>query len=289
MLENLTSGSIMATIVMSEPRPALVLLVEGPDEDAVLGHHLTEDTLGIVCGGRRNVVDSVAEAQRNGLDYVLGLVDRDLPSDLVESTTSQEGIVATDTYDLTADIASARPGVVGQVLTSHAHREVRVVKERRGEPVEEAVFDLATHYAGVRVAVQRSGYPIVLKGFDFSRVIAPDYATLSAACFVDTVRINDPKFVVDAGVRDDIERAVRETVGRRDLAGGHDIASAGLGLVARAGARQVSKPAIERSIRAFADCTLLSSLTCVILLQQMALERVGQPMFECFDSDRVAA
>lgn len=281
MLELLTSGSIISTIVMQEPSPALVLLVEGPDDDSLLGGHLAAGVVGITCGGRSTVIESVKIAEDNDWNHVLGLVDRDIKPETTGIETLPDAIVVTDTYDLTADVAAAKPGAIGQAVSAHAHREARRVATARGEDIETTVLDLATRFAGIRISVMRARYPIILDGFDFRRVLDHDFTTGDAQVFIDALLIRDPHFRFSKEQRDEIEAQILTSVGQRPLAGGHDIAGAAIGLVTLAGAKQVARISIERTVRAFADCDLLSGLACVRRLQELAIQRTSRPMFDC--------
>lgn len=284
MLELLTSGSIISTIVMQEPPPALVLLVEGPDDDSLLGGHLAAGVVGITCGGRSTVIESVKIAQDNHWNHVFGLVDRDIKPETIGVETLPEGVVVTDTYDLTADVAAAKPGAISQAVIAHAHREARVVSSARRENVETAVLDLATRFAGIRISVMRERYPIVLEGFDFRRALDHDFATADASIFIDALRKRDPHFRFTREQREEIEAQMLASAGQRPLAGGHDIAGAAIGIITLAGAKQIARLSIERTIRAFADCDLLSRLTCVRRLQELAIQRTSRPMFDCLSA-----
>lgn len=282
MLEHLRSGSVLASILMSEPQPPLVLLIEGPDDDALLGGHLAPGVISIVCGGRRTVIDAVKSAEDAGWTHVLGLVDRDLVPEINGPEMLPAGVVVTGAYDLTADVASAKPGAIGQALTAHAHVEVRNIARVRSELIETSVLDLATRYAGVRIAVQKREHPVVLGGFDFRRVLNSEYQTLDASCFVDALRVTDPLFSFTDEMRGEIAASIASSAGQRHLAGGHDIAAAAFGIVTKAGARQVSKEVLERTIRAFAECAILCTIACLAALQSLAAERRSLPMFDCF-------
>lgn len=269
---------------MQEPPAGLVLLVEGPDDDSLLGGHLAEGVVGITCGGRSTVIESVRIAQDNSWNHVFGLIDRDIKPETIGVETLPDAVVVTDTYDLTADVAATKPGAIGQAVSAHAHREARRVAAARGEDIETTVLDLATRFAGIRISVMRARYPIILEGFDFRRVLAPDFTTADASTFIDALRIRDKDFQFTTEQREEIEAQILTSAGKRPLAGGHDIAGAAMGLVTLAGARQVPRLSIERTIRAFADCELLSRLECVRRLQELAIQRISLPMFDCLSA-----
>ncbi|GAT73020.1 hypothetical protein MHM582_1500 [Microbacterium sp. HM58-2] len=282
MLEHLRSGSVLASIMMSEPPPPLVLLIEGPDDDALLGGHLAPGVISIVCGGRKTVIDAVKGAEEVGWTHVLGLVDRDLVPEIDGPESLPTGVVVTDAYDLTADVAAAKPGAIGQALTAHAYVEARRVTQARSEPIETSVLDLATRFAGVRIVVQRREHPVVLGGFDFRRVLDSEYRTLDASGFVDALRVTDTNFAFTEEMREEFADSIARSAGRRHLAGGHDIAAAAFGIATKAGARRFSKEGLERTIRAFAECAVLRTIACLVALQALAAERQSVPMFDCF-------
>lgn len=282
MLEDLRPGSILASIVMQEPPPPLVLLLEGPDDDALLGGHLSPGVVGIVCGARKTVISAVKMAEDAGWRHVLGLVDRDLVPEVEGVEALPCGLVVTEAYDLTAELAAAKPGAIGQALTAHAHVEARRVARVRSEHIESIVLDLATRFAGVRIAVHRGRHPVVLGGFDFRRVLDEDFHTLGAPTFVEALRVTDPQFAFTKEMHEAIAETIAMSAGQRHLAGGHDIAAAAFGIVTKAGAKQISKDGIERTIRAFAECATLKTMACLVALQQKASARVSLSMFDCF-------
>lgn len=284
MLEELTADSVYATILMQEPPARAVLLVEGPDDDMILGDHLRRGVVGIVCGGRRVVIEAVAIAEGEGRREVYGLVDRDLIREIHGEEDLPAGVVCTETYDLTSDIAAARPGAIKMAVLANAFREARAVAEARGQDVEQAVFEIASMFAGIRIAVQRAGYPIRLEGFDFSRVLGSRLETLGAEVFAGHLRVTKPDaFIWNDDIIDEMRAAMSASAGLRELCGGHDLAGAAHGLVSAAGGRQFSKSAFEAAIRVHATCELLALLACTTELQRRCADATGVRMFDCIE------
>lgn len=282
MLEFQTAGSIYSTILMQEPQPVAVLLVEGPDDDSLLEDHLAEGVMGLVCGGKNNVVEAAGIAYSQGQQNVLGLIDRDLnhATGLLEELPAN--IVETTTYDLTADIADAIPRSIERVLNAHEHRATRIVRDARGESIDDAVIDLVSRFAGVRISVALKRYPLRLKAFQFSDVVGTDFSTLGEDIFISSLVASQKDFSLDDQAREHIIKMISLTAGRRDLCGGHDIAAAACALISQAGASQISRDTVEAGIRLMADCSALASLSCIIELQRLCAISTGHPMFDCF-------
>ena len=103
MLEDLTPESVYSQVMMEEPPPRAVLLVEGPDEDTILFDHLTTGVVRVIAGNKKAVLGSARIAMDEGMSNVFGLVDRDLDT-LRGRDTYPSNVVATDSYDLIADL-----------------------------------------------------------------------------------------------------------------------------------------------------------------------------------------
>lgn len=284
MLEELTADSVYAAIIMQEPQPRAVLLVEGPDDDMILGDHLRGGVIGIVCGSRGVVIDAVVIAEGEGRQEVFGLVDRDVVPEVTGAESLPAAIVATTSYDLTADLAAAHPGAIKMAVLAHAFREARIVADARGHDIEDAIIDLASAFAGVRIAVQRAGHPIRLDGFDFSKVVGPRFETLGVEVFADNLRITRPElFSWDNAILEELRDSMRATAGVRELCGGHDIAGAAYGFVAAAGGKNFSKRSFEAAIRVHATCELLVLVACLVELHRRCFTATGVRMFDCID------
>jgi len=285
MLEELTADSVYATIMMQEPQPRAVLLVEGPDDDMMLGDHLRPGVIGIVCGSRGVVVDAVVIAEGEGRQEVFGLIDRDVVREVSGTESLPGGVVTTTNYDLTADVAAARPGAIRMAVAAHAYREARLVADARGQDIEFAIIELASFFAGVRIAVQRAGYPIRLDGFDFSRVVGTNLETLGLEAFAAHLRVTKPEaFQWSDTVLDELRASAASSAGVRELCGGHDIAGAAYGFVKAAGGGNFSRSAFEASIRVHATCELLMIIPCVMELHRRCLATTGVQMFDCIDT-----
>lgn len=284
MLEELTADSVYAAIIMQEPQPRAVLLVEGPDDDMMLGDHLRRGVVGIVCGNRSVVIDAVVIAEGEGRREVFGLVDRDIVPEVRGGESLPAAVVTTTAYDLTADIAAAHPGAIRMAVLTHAHVEARLVAAARGHDIEDAIIEISGAFAGVRIAVQRAGYPIRLDGFDFSKVIGGKYEILDADAFAQNLRVTKPEvFTWDATIIEELRASMTTTAGVRELCGGHDIAGAAYGFVKAAGGKNFSKGSFEAAIRVHATCELLILLACVVELQRLCLAATGAKMFDCVD------
>ncbi|WP_243073819.1 hypothetical protein [Microbacterium sp. SS28] len=282
MLEELTPDSVYSAIMMEEPQPVAVLLVEGPDDDMILGDHLRRGVIGIVCGNRSVAISATEISHQEGRENVFALVDRDLVPEVVGTELTHPAVVTTSAYDLTADLAAECPGAIKMALMSLAHREARVVSERRGDDIEHVIIEIATVFAGIRVAVLREGYPVRLDGFNFAKVLGAQFETLGVEVFAENLVITKPQsFSWSAASVESLRNSVLKHGGARELCGGHDLAGVAHGLVVAAGGRQFSKRSFEAAIRVHARCEVLTKLDCVLELQRLSQAATGLSLFDC--------
>lgn len=281
MLESVTADSVFAEILMEEPEPKAVLLVEGPDEGAALYGHLQAGVLRIICGGKATVVGAAAIAQAQGVTSVYGLIDRDLDALRDMDGGYPEHVIATDAYDLAADLLLTSSESLRRILSAHAPGPVEVIEATTGRTVDDAVYDLTIKMAGIRLAALRERFPFVLKNFDFGAVVGPDFQAAEVGDFLGKLRLSDPNFFVGASVEAAVMLAASEVRTSRHHCGGHDIVGASVALIHRAGGPGVSKRAIAGSVLSLATCQVLASLNCLQQLAAIAHEESGVELLDC--------
>jgi hypothetical protein len=279
MLEELTSNSVFSEVMMEEPPPRVVLLVEGPDEDAILYEHLSDGVSRIIAGNKKAVLGAAQIALDGGLSHVFGLVDRDLDA-LRGKDSYPPNVVATDAYDLIADLVGALGDeAVRRALIAHAAASVRVVEAAAARSVVDVVFDLTGPLAAVRLASLKSGYPLILHRYEFRAVLTTDLRAADVSAYVTNAVCKNPDFAIDPSVIDDVRNQLVEVTDRRH-SGGHDLVSASVAVIARGGG-SVSKKAIAGNIISFATCDVLASIPCLSALDSLAAAQTGQSLFEC--------
>ena len=281
MLDSVTADSIFAEILMDETSPRAFLLVEGPDESAIFYGHVSADVVLIVCGGKKTVLGAVRLAECNGNSNVYGLVDTDFDRIQGVDKLYPAHVVATEAYDLIADLVMTSSDVLRRSLSAHAASGVRAIEEALDAPVDHGVFALTSRLAAARLAAKRKQYPLTFKGFNFTPVIGPGYKPANLIRFLDDAACRNPQFVVDATVLEEVEAAFSEIDVTRHTSGGHDIVGASVALLRKAGS-QVSIKTISGTLIAVASCQVLASLTCLVELTTMARTDSGVELLDCF-------
>ena len=279
MLEEITPDSVFSQVLMEEPQPSAVLLVEGPDEDAILYQHLSEGVVRIIAGGKKSVLGAAQIASDAGMKHVFGLVDRDLDS-LRGLDSYPPNVVSTDAYDLVADLV----GVLGdealrRALNAHAASSLRAVETAASRSIVDVVFGLTGPLAAVRLASLRSGYPLVLKNYDFRHVITEMFEAADISVYVAHSVRRSPDFIIDDSVITDIRGRLTEVADRRHT-GGHDLVGASVAVIAKGGA-QVTKKAIAANLISFATCDVLASVPCLRVLNERVATTTATTLFDC--------
>lgn len=279
MLEELTADSVFSEIMMEEPKPLGVVLVEGPDEDAILYEHLSTGVVRIIAGNKKAVLGAAQTAIDAGLSYVFGLVDRDFDT-LRGRDSYPPNVVATDGYDLVADLVSALGDeALRRALNAHAAPSVRAIEAATGRGIVDVVFGLTGPLAAVRLASLRAGYPLVLRNYDFQLVLTTRLEAADISLYVRGSKCRNPDFVVDDSVIEDVRSHLPEVADRR-YTGGHDLVSASVAVIARGGT-PVTKKAIAGNIISFATCEVLNSVSCLQKLSARAASVTGKQLFHC--------
>jgi hypothetical protein len=281
MLDSVTADSIFAEIMMDETSPKAFLLVEGPDENSVFFGHVPADVVLIVCGGKKNVLGAASLAESNGNDNVYGLVDNDFDRIRGLDRHYPVHVVATETYDLISDLVMSSPDVLRRSLSAHGAPGVSVIEDTSGASIDHAVFALTSRLAGVRLAAIREGYPLVFRGYNFARVLGATYEPMDMAVFLEHAACRDPHFTVDAAVLQSVHDAFSEIGNSRHTSGGHDIVSASVALLRKAGS-QVSVKTISGTLISVASCSALASLSCLQGLTAVARADSGVELLDCF-------
>ncbi|WP_143709998.1 DUF4435 domain-containing protein [Kocuria flava] len=281
MLESVTAESIFAEIMMDETSPKAFFLVEGPDENAVFFGHVSADVVLIVCGGKKNVLGAVGLAESSGNNSVYGLVDSDFDRIRGLDRFYPAHVVGTSTYDLISDLVMSSSDVLRRSLSAHAAPGVRVIEDALGSPIDHAVFALTSRVAGARLATIREGYPFVFKSYNFTPVVGATFEPADMAAFLQHAVCRDPHFAVDATVLQAVNAAYSEVSVNRHSSGGHDIVSASVALLRKAGS-QVSIKTISGTLISVASCKVVASLSCLADLTTIARADSGVELLDCF-------
>ena len=279
MLEELTSDSVFSQVIMEEPHPIAILLVEGPDEDTILFEHLNEGVVRIIAGGKKAVLGAVQLAEDAGLKHVFGLVDRDFDA-LRGLDSYPNNVEATVTYDLVADLVLALgDDALRRALNAHAAPSVRAVEAATSRSIVDVIFDLTFPLGAVRLASLRAGYPLVLRNYDFHHVLTESFDAADVSVYVRHSVCRQPEFIIDDTVIDDVRGHLLEVADRRHT-GGHDLVSASVAVIAKGGHR-VAKKAISGNIMSFATCDVLAAIPCLQTLNARAAAATGLDLFDC--------
>ena len=281
MLDSVTADSVFVEIMMDETSAKAFLLVEGTDENSVFFGHVAPDVVLIVCGGKKNVLGAAGLAESNDRDNVYGLVDNDFDRFRGLDTSYCSHVVSTSTYDLIADLVMSSPDVLRRTLSAHAATGVHAIEFASGATVDHSVFALTSRLAGARLATLREGYPLVFKGYNFTPVVAATYEPADLSSFLAHAVCRDPHFTVDVGVLKTVHTAFSEVGATRHSSGGHDIVSASIALLRKAGS-QVSSKTVSGTFISVASCAVLASLSCVQDLSAAARADSGVELLDCF-------
>ena len=281
MLDSVTADSVYSEIMMEEPPPKAFLLVEGPDENAIFFGHVSTDVVLIVCGGKKNVLEAARLAESNGYNNVYGLVDNDFDRILGRDKHYPDHVVATVAYDLISDLVMSSADVLRRCLSAHAAPGVRAIEDASGASIDHAVFALTSRLAGARLATIREGYPLIFRGYNFDPVVGAAYEPADISKFLHNAACRDPHFIVDATVLQAVDVAFSEISISRHTSGGHDIVSASVALLGKAGS-QVSLKAISGTLISVASCNVVASLLCVRDLTTIARVDSGVELLDCF-------
>lgn len=280
MLESVTADSVFVEIMMDETSPNAFVLVEGPDENSIFFGHMAPDVVLLICGGKKNVIGAAKLAESEGYGNVYGLVDSDFDRLRGLDSLYPRHVVATEAYDLIADLVMSSPGVLRRSLSAHAAAGVRKVEDHCGTTVDNAVFALTSMLAGARLATIREGYPLIFKGFDFSTVVEASYAPAGMTSIAANVVRRDQQFDVDAEVIVQFEAAFTEVGADRLNSGGHDIVAAAVALLRKAGS-QVSIKTLNGTLISTATCSILASLRSIQALCALARTDSGVELLDC--------
>lgn len=281
MLESVTADSVFVEIMMDETSPSAFLLVEGPDENSIFFGHVAPGVVLLICGGKKNVIGATRLAESQGYGNVYGLVDSDFDRIRETSSVYPSHVVATEAYDLIADLVASSPGALRRSLSAHAATGVRTIEELSDATVDHAVFALTSMLAGARLASIREGYPLVFKGYNFGAVIEATYEPADMKNFAAHAICRDQQFSVDGHVIGKFHEAFKEIGGNRHASGGHDIVGASVALLRKAGS-QVSVRSLNGTLISTASCGVLASLTCLQALVAIARADSDVELLDCF-------
>ncbi|MDD1385688.1 hypothetical protein [Curtobacterium poinsettiae] len=275
MLDSLTPESIYAELMMDEDQVKAFLLVEGPDEVAILFGHLANGVSSVVCGGKRNVIGAANIALAQLETPTFGLVDRDFDGVRATSPIIPSRVAQTSSYDLLSDIVHNVEHSIRRVMSAHSAGGTAMIEDRRSMPVECVVFEVGCGLAPVRLASLEEGFPLIFRDYNFSGVLDSTYKAPDASGFIEGARCKDPLFDVDAMVHSAIDRARDTLDGDVYRVGGHDIVGIIVGLLRSAGSRNISRKAIEASLITCATSRVLVGLDCISKLTDIGRTEAG--------------
>lgn len=270
LLDSLTPESVFAQILMEEPRPVAHLLVEGPDESAILYGFTAPGVSLVVSGGKRNVIGAAAIAEQASVSRVYGLVDNDYDGLRGGESTIPRSVLRTEAYDLVADVVAAAPHSIRRVASAHAAPAVSRIEAETSLSIDEVVFLLSLALGASRLAALREGYPLIFKSFDFGKILAASFHPIGHEAIISSLKAKDPTFRCGPEVLEAVRRAERDLGGDRRRVGGHDLVGAVVAVLRQAGAHNVSRPAIEGSLVSLANAHILNSLRCLNKLRELA-------------------
>lgn len=280
MLESFTPDSLFARIMMDESGARAFFLVEGPDENSIFCEHIPDDVSLIVCGGKENVLGTAEIVESNSHPDVYGLVDSDFDRFQEGIADYPNHIVATDSYDLIADIVLSSPRSLRRALSAHGADSVQRIEDSTGKPVDHLVFGLTTKLAAVKLAARRNQYQVSFRDYDFLPLVDRSFELPGVDEILDHGATRSPAFTPEEIHHEAARSTYVELAGRRDASGGHDIVSASLALLMRGGAK-IPKKTISGTFISIGTCQVLASLACIRQLSDMALNDSGVDIFDC--------
>ncbi|WP_081984573.1 DUF4435 domain-containing protein [Curtobacterium sp. MR_MD2014] len=280
MLDSLTPESIFAELMMNEDDVRAFLLVEGPDEIAILFGHVAEGVSPIVCGGKKNVIGAAGIAARDLGTPVIGLVDRDFDGLRVKTSTVPRNVTQTTTYDLLSDVIHKVEGSIRRVMSAHSVTGTALIENRRQRSAEGVVLEVGCGLASVRLASLNEGFPLIFKNYDFTAVLDATSECPGALRFVDGARCKDPSFTATSIVLDAIDRASKSLAGDVHRVGGHDIVGIIVGLLRGVGSGNISRKSVEASLITCATPNVLRSLDCISRLVELGRSEAGMELFD---------
>lgn len=258
MRESLNSNTLFNTIAMvRQDANAIVLVVEGDDDQFVLKRHSSDQMyvlLGV--GGRPGVLAAAEIAERRRLNGVRFLVDADYSSLFESKAVFPKNVILSHHHDLFMDMVHLGSAIVDRVVDTHARSLTRRNQAAPDAAVVRAqATALAAKVALARIANERKGLGLNLQRFPFGKLplepTSADIARLIWGRSKTSLSIEDLVSEIEA-------ESANIKVEDRYVVGDHDFFSALARVLEKCG---VSGPSSEQLTSSF-----ISALTCEILM-----------------------
>ncbi len=158
MKEHLNFNTLHNTICMLLPEiPEMVLVVEGPDDEIALKNH-TSSAIKIISatGGKGQLLQVAEICDRDGLERVRFLMDRDYDDLIFGPTPNPENIFISTTHDCFTDLIYNDPSLLQRTIDVEMKSARRACSGREDLPadfeIEKKSHNLALCLAAARVA-----------------------------------------------------------------------------------------------------------------------------------------
>ncbi|GAB3066395.1 DUF4435 domain-containing protein [Micromonospora schwarzwaldensis] len=262
LVESLTPDVLLMEIEMLRTKDQrTILLVEGPNDMAILEPHLDDvECRSLPTGGKVNLLATIRLVNQRKLKRVLGIADRDWEG-LLAAAVRIPNVIYTDFYDIDAT-ALFSGNVCQRVVSVHCDGptvRAHLTKSGQADPLS-VLVEVASEVGVLRMLNIRNGWGVKVRDFPVHEVI--DTATL---------QVSQPRLAAIAAGRskgavraEDVATAMSAwswgTYSRRDFCSGHDLISA-LAFVLKSawGGKHVGVEAAGRAIRAALSCTELKA------------------------------
>lgn len=241
----------------------LFLLVEGDDEDAILFDHVNGHEVGVlVLGGKPNVLATAEIVARYPLPGVFALVDRDLDRLAVNSGAYPPGLVATDGYDLVADLIALRPELFRRAARVHGKAAYDSIIESWGDFLT-LCYKVCLSLAALRLINLEHSLGLNLRNFPVSSVINADLSPKELPVFIKVANDRSKTQVNPLSAAQLLSEATDRIQGDVRLCGGHDLMAAAAAMLRKNGANSVSANNLAASFITGIDCEAVGELSLV--------------------------
>lgn len=225
MVESVTGDSVFAEIIMlRQVDTRSIVLIEGVgDNDTLYAHVDHTSSRLLIAYGKQNLERAVVLAERNGVERVLGIRDRDFLG-VLDPQPDSPNIVLTDLYDLDATIVLLTD-CIGKALPHLASMptvETHVCGSPYNAPID-LVLGLVTDISFARFHSHQAGLGLPLAEFPVEKVASQNChgVVVNRICEIVAGRSNSEVSP------DELARALEELRDESpppaEIASGHDL------------------------------------------------------------------
>ena len=220
MKELLNDNTLFVEVVMArQGSKALVLVVEGKDEEFLLKKHLDREQVTLVAGqgGKQNILKVATRVSADPLiDGVGFLIDSDYDRVIDPAITYPNTVFTSSRHDAVIDVLATNWPLIEQVIEAHSRK-----KSVSGASVRLKALALASELSVLRVLNDRLDLSLNLQNFPFGEL--PDPATSDSIARIALARsglVSYDTEMLTAKMKEEAERI--KHIDKEHLVGDHD-------------------------------------------------------------------